>query len=237
MTVGMDPETQAPTVLYKYLPPERIDLLENMQIRFGAPSEFNDTFDADYLVPRNQGPRAMVDRLRLRNRLGILCLTERPDDHLMWVHYARNHTGFVVGFNPHEDFFRTDGRALRKVVYEDGPRVFPSADLDVCFYKSDEWKYEQEWRCARQFEPSESRLVEISPSLITEIIFGSKMASWQIARITLLATAYEMTGRTKFAMSTPSRKTWTLENKPKKISVCNHCDGNGYLMEDSTSEF
>ena len=28
----------------------------------------------------------------------ILCLTEQSNNHLMWVNYARNHTGFVLGF-------------------------------------------------------------------------------------------------------------------------------------------
>ena len=31
--------------------------------------------------------------------MGVLCLTERPDNHMMWVNYARNHTGFVIGFD------------------------------------------------------------------------------------------------------------------------------------------
>src|SRR5260221_12186075 len=108
MSMPLKPESTVPVTLYKYLPPERIDVMEGMRLRFSAPSEFNDTFDADYLVPRNQGPRAVMNRLQLRNRLGIACLTERPDDHLMWVHYAKNHTGFVLGFNPREPFFQTD---------------------------------------------------------------------------------------------------------------------------------
>jgi hypothetical protein len=99
-----DEVPEPPEVLYKYLPPDRIDILENMKIRFNPPSEFNDTFDADYLVPISQGVKAKSDRLRLRAGLGIFCLTERPNDHLMWVHYARNHSGFVIGLNARASF-------------------------------------------------------------------------------------------------------------------------------------
>lgn len=226
------PVSPVPEVLYKYLPPERIDILESMELRFSSPSQFNDTFDTQYLVPRSQGLKGKAARTLLRNRLGIFCLTERRDNHLMWVHYARNHTGFVLGFNARASFFQEDNRVFRKVAYRKGPKVFSEADMNVCFYKSDQWEYEQEWRCVRSFGFSESRGVGIEPNLITHIIFGSKMEAWQIARIMQYATAYEMIATTQFLLSSPSRTSWTIENCPKKMSLCPNCEGNGYLMED-----
>ncbi len=77
---------------------------------------------------------------------------------------------------------------------------------------------------------------ELTPPLITQVIFGSKMEPWQIARIMLFATGYEMVANTQFLFSTPSRKSWTFENKPKKMSLCDKCSGYGYLVEEPTSE-
>jgi hypothetical protein len=202
-----------------------------MGLRFSPPSEFNDTFDSHYLVPKSQGSKGKVARLLLRNRLGILCLTERPDNHLMWVHYARNHTGLVLGFNARAPFFQEDNRVLRKVVYHSGPKVFAEADVSVCFYKSDQWKYEREWRCVRSFQPSEPRVVGIESALVTQIIFGSRMEACQIARIMQCATALEMVNA-QFLLSSPSSRSWTFENVPKRMSVCGAYTGNGYLMED-----
>lgn len=227
------PERPVSEVLYKYLPPERIDILENMQLRFSRPSEFNDTFDTQYLVPRAQGSKGIADRFKLRNQLGILCLTERSDNHLMWVHYARNHTGFILGFNAKASFFRENDRKLKKVIYQNRPQVLLDADIKACFCKSDEWEHEQEWRCVRRFQSSETRMADIKPSLITQIIFGSEMEKWQIARIMLYATALEMTQTTQFLLSAPSKSSWTFENRPKTMSLCDKCDGDGYLMEDS----
>jgi hypothetical protein len=227
-----DPESPVPEVLYKYLPPERIDILESMELRFSSPSQFNDTFDSHYLVPKSQGMAGKTVRIRLRNRLGIFCLTEKPDNHLMWVHYARNHTGFVLGFNARASFFQENNRVLRKVRYRRGPKVLSEADINACFYKSNQWTYEQEWRCARSFEVKESRVVGIEPNLITHIIFGSRMETWQIARIVLYATALEMMTHTQFLVSSPSRTSWSIENHPKKITLCMNCEGNGYLMKD-----
>lgn len=41
---------QPPATLSKYFPPERIDALENLSLRFTKPTEFNDTFDTHLLV-------------------------------------------------------------------------------------------------------------------------------------------------------------------------------------------
>ena len=124
-----------------------------------------------------------------------------------------------------------NNRVLRKVVYRRGPKVLSEADMNVCFYKSAHWKYEQEWRCVRSFMVSESRVAVIEPNLISHIIFGSRMETWQISRIVLYANALEMT-QTQFLLSSPSRTSWTIENHPKKMSLCTNCQGKGYLMED-----
>lgn len=33
---------------------------------------------------------------RMNDLIGLLCLTEKPDNLLMWAHYADSHAGFVV---------------------------------------------------------------------------------------------------------------------------------------------
>jgi Protein of unknown function (DUF2971) len=222
---------QPPAVLYKYLPPERIALLESMSVRFSNPNTFNDAFDTQYLVPKAQCPGAVSQRFRYRNKLGILCLTERADNHLMWVNYAGRHTGFVVGFNARASFFHEGGRVLRKVSYEQRPRVFPNADLGVCLLKSSDWKYEQEWRCVREFEKEERRDVDIDPNLIAQIVFGSEMQDWNIARIMQWTAALDVT-HVKFFRSSPVKKSWTFQNVPKSISLCHCCNGAGYSIED-----
>jgi hypothetical protein len=226
---------EPPTILYKYLPPDRIDILENMQLRFSRPTDFNDTFDSDFLVPKSQGIGAKAARYHLKNQLGVLCLTEKADNHLMWVHYAKNHTGFILGFNTHVPFFSEKNRILRKVTYQNRPDVLSNADLNVCFYKSDAWKFEREWRCVRSFQPSEPRMEAIEPELVSQIIFGSRMEPWQKARIVSYVTGYGMKDAQLF-LSSPSRKSWTFENEPKTMSLCTKCDGNGYLVEDLPTE-
>ena len=37
--------------------------------------------------------------------IGVLSLTEKPDNLLMWAHYAQQHTGFVIEFDADDLFF------------------------------------------------------------------------------------------------------------------------------------
>ena len=62
-------------------------------VRFARPSLFNDTFDTD------------CSRLRDKTVAGVFCVAKDPSNHLMWVNYANQHTGFVVGFDTRDSFF------------------------------------------------------------------------------------------------------------------------------------
>jgi hypothetical protein len=85
-----------PPILYKYCPPERLeDLIWKLSVRFTNPLDFNDNFDSHYRIAHKKLSRAQQEH---RESLGVLCLTADPDNHLMWVNYAAQHTGFVVGF-------------------------------------------------------------------------------------------------------------------------------------------
>ncbi len=80
--------------------------------------------------------------------LGVLSLSEKSDNILMWSHYAEKHTGICLTFDGHSEFF---SRA-REVTYQ---KAYPVVDLAAShdaivhaalLVKSDLWRYEKEWR-------------------------------------------------------------------------------------------
>jgi hypothetical protein len=85
----------------------------------------------------------------ISGKVGLLCLTEKPDDILMWSHYGSSHAGVCLGF-------RNDGEAFavaQPVHYCDTrPAVNPVKQapeqmLDLALYtKAKHWEYEAEWR-------------------------------------------------------------------------------------------
>ncbi len=105
---------------------------------------------ADSIMPHLQ---SAMERT-LPGLVGVLCLTESPDNLLMWAHYAKSHQGFVVEFDGNDKFFnrrRSDEDEffhLRKVRYSAKRPSVALADVsfDIFLTKGEEWEREQEWR-------------------------------------------------------------------------------------------
>lgn len=86
----------------------------------------------------------------LQNCIGILSMTNRKDNILMWSHYSNNHKDVVFEFDEDNDFFKQDyfGKP-QKVIYKNKRQTKSSLNLqikDLFFYKSNVWKYENEIR-------------------------------------------------------------------------------------------
>ena len=205
-------------ILYKYLHPDRIDVLKNRTIRFSPPIAFNDPFefkpvissiasdeyvnayvaenleslveselskvpeDVLNLIPRSKVQEFAVSYFKnnpllfsfLMNKakeqlstilseksnelIGVLSLTEKPDNLLMWSHYAESHRGYCIGFNSNHSFFnrkrseKDEFYHLRKVKYlahRPSKSLVDMNGTDIFLLKSNAWEYEQEWRmCA-----------------------------------------------------------------------------------------
>lgn len=114
----------------------------------------------------------------LYSSTGIYSLTHRYDNLLMWAHYAKDHTGFCIGFDT-EYLLDTGADYLGKVEYlKEYPMVLPSFLDDenlkkTVFSKSIDWKYEQEFRLF--FKNITKRNVKIDKEGIKKIYLGAKM--------------------------------------------------------------
>lgn len=91
----------------------------------------------------------------LREKVGILSLSEIPDSELMWAHYADQHRGLVLCFDQSHSFFNQrrgpndEFYHLRKVVYRELSTDRALVDFtgeDILLTKGPQWEYEREWR-------------------------------------------------------------------------------------------
>lgn len=87
----------------------------------------------------------------LANRVGVLCLTEAPDNVLMWSHYAAGHTGVCLKFRRRDSRFFERAQQVRYV--DSQPPIRPTDPIAVGFEimarlltKTTAWAYEREWR-------------------------------------------------------------------------------------------
>lgn len=129
----------------------------------------------------------------LDKHVGILSLTELPDNLLMWSHYSEGHTGFALGFDAQHPYFNAklsesdELRHVRQVVYRDQRTQAPLTSLngiEMFLVKSAHWSYEKEWRIARPLEDAELiqnespfpiHLFRFPSDALKEIIFGAKI--------------------------------------------------------------
>jgi len=112
-------------------------------------------------------------------KIGVLCLSETPNEILMWSHYADYHKGFCIEYRVDESSVLK--RVAKPVRYTE---IYPSLSLknlpgdteenfiDVCVYtKAKQWSYEREWRVIM---PGGEKLYR-APAPISAIIFGARM--------------------------------------------------------------
>jgi hypothetical protein len=146
---------------------------------------------------------AAADKIRsvlhghLGSQLGVLSLSEDPVNDLMWAHYGKDHSGFVIEFDEASDFFHSprsdkdEFYRLRQVNYIDKRLSFASFeelihDANELFVsKLDSWAYEKEWR---MLLPLVNRVPEIEAAepihlfpfpraAVMAVIFGYKSST------------------------------------------------------------
>jgi hypothetical protein len=142
----------------------------------------------------------------MEKRVGILCLTEVPDDILMWAHYACSHEGYVIEFDPEASFFhqqrsaQDEFRHLRPVNYSNiRPLLtFDNADFKALLTKSEHWAYEREWRIMVDLSDASTvltvheknyHLFAFPPCSIKSVILGSRMHQAKRDRVLSLISA------------------------------------------------
>tara|TARA_R110001583_G_scaffold78533_3_gene212815 strand:- start:250 stop:1092 length:843 start_codon:yes stop_codon:yes gene_type:complete len=163
--------------LYKYMP-FRKEFFENFYLRCTPRSALNDPFE---LRPSNQymfhHTTEVLGNLEFKEgsdeskrwtqgilekafkKLGLVSFSETRDSILMWSHYADNHKGIVIEFDPAHKFFDNNpatSRKLGRVSYRKERlkslpyrwnEIFPESDKTrIYLEKADEWIYEKEYR-------------------------------------------------------------------------------------------
>ena len=112
---------------------------------------------------------------QITQKCGVLCLSEDPQNVLMWSHYADNHAGVCFGFeaSPSNPFF---GRAQQVLYSQSYPVVNIILDHSQSYHeksvltKADFWAYEKEWRIIEHEKGA--GVYAFAASHLEEIIFG-----------------------------------------------------------------
>ncbi|WP_422006105.1 DUF2971 domain-containing protein [Roseivirga pacifica] len=113
------------------------------------------------------------------NTFGVLSLTTKRNNFLMWSHYANSHNGYCIGYNSELLFNQINTVRFSRVEYDDELPKFKLEEdyhlrmLKYAFWKSSVWSYEEEYR---MINDKPRTTLKLDPVVIQEIILGNKLS-------------------------------------------------------------
>jgi hypothetical protein len=132
--------------------------------------------------------KSILDEISIK--VGLICLTCKKDSILMWSHYAKNHTGIVIGFNNIDlwDKAKKVNYSNTRVPIKVGFEIIDEKELDQVLYtKSNAWEYEDEFRrCVllKNCIPINNEFfIPFQKEYISEIYFGINCDEINTSRI------------------------------------------------------
>jgi hypothetical protein len=125
----------------------------------------------------------------MNDGIGILSLTSRKKNLLMWAHYGNEHKGFVVEFQKEHSFFdKYESKdyiynGIQKVIYSEKRPYKLLEDFnneEVFLTKSKEWEYEDEYRIIKRLQDADEvkgniSLFKFPKEMIQAIYCGCNM--------------------------------------------------------------
>lgn len=115
-----------------------------------------------------------VHNHHITTKVGVLCVSTKRDDILMWSHYADSHRGICLEFDgtapfmAHAQKIKYADERIAINPYKDTPNVMMEKSLLI---KSNHWEYESEWRLLRYGKGP--GVVKFRPVNLTGIILGA----------------------------------------------------------------
>lgn len=150
---------------------------------------------------------------KIHNQKGVLALSSKNDNILMWSHYTFNHKGVCFGFEFDTSSFPTPKRIKYQTHYDDiwGWLYTDEEIVDRILYsKSVDWEYEDEYRIVIDG----IRADIFTPDSLKEIVFGSMMSP---------EDKLEIIDECKKNNLNPTFKQATLDVELFKINIENYC--------------
>lgn len=148
----------------------------------------------------------------LTTQIGILSVSTKNDDILMWAHYADSHRGVCLEFDGSFAFMAHSHRVAYSIERRPINQYLDDNDTalqKVLLTKSEHWRYEDEWRLIRNEGPG---LVQFRPHNLTGVIIGA-----QAGRVTeeyIKEWATQRTTPISIYKASASNSTYSLDIRP-----------------------
>jgi len=139
-------------LLFKYLPPERVDVLSSLRLRFTPLISMNDPFEHTLRIGTKEYAIDSDPTMLRVEPTAFVSLSRNNSNILMWSHYAESHKGFCIGFKRNNTYF-SKAESVRYRRYRshlNGMSIdlFPKDPnlKGISLEKAIDWAYEEEER-------------------------------------------------------------------------------------------
>lgn len=129
----------------------------------------------DYIDNEIYNNERLIRIQEFHNKKGVLALSSKNDNILMWSHYSDNHYGVCFGFECTGGIYNNHKKVRYQTHYDDIWSWLHTDDeiVDrILFSKSIDWQYEDEYRIIK----NEIGCEKLPENSLKEIIFGCKMS-------------------------------------------------------------
>ena len=157
------------------------ELLTSKTLWVPTADRLNDPFEFGFQLQSNEVNGTRIDSGSLANareemkKYGVLCLSERNDNILMWSHYAASHQGLCLEFERNSENSLGNWDTCYPVIYDEKLPSFMPLELEdkksvakVLTTKAAAWRYEAEWRLLTM----EGNKKVAFPGRLTGVVFG-----------------------------------------------------------------
>lgn len=144
-------------------------------ITFEAAHKLVSKHVTEEFISNREEIKARIERIqKMHNLKGVLALSSKNDNILMWSHYTFNHKGVCFGFEFDADSIPNPKRVKYQTHYDDiWGWLYTDEEIveRILYSKAIDWQYEDEHRIIRDSIGVE----KFAPESLKEIIFGSMM--------------------------------------------------------------
>lgn len=249
-----EPEKIVPTTLFKYysMNDKVLETFLQGKVYGSHPDDFNDIFDChkqliifdnEQIVKQflksvrgslekngihlsTEDSRELMWELYFK-QIGILSLTEKPDNILMWSHYSK-HSGFVVEFDYQKFPFIKYGPFpinYQKVIQ---PISIKDYVLGLCILyqtniKSNLWEYESEWRIIIDSGSEKMKIPDHKPEYLKRLGGNERTFNYLFETIKSISLGFKFFK--EFGEIRKLPKVWDIEIKDSSKESRNRLDG------------
>lgn len=183
-----------------YTKSEIIDIINKLDTDDNEKSSFLNLLDNPDLYP--EFVKILCESIsKLAADAGITSFTSKPNNLLMWAHYANNHSGFCLKFDvlKSKKIFTVPIKVKYETEYPDFKYLGEGGKSELIKFmfqtKSTHWKYEDEYRVLKAQENE----YEFNKEALVEIIFGINTSDNNIEKYKKILVDNGYTTKVKFA--------------------------------------